>query len=70
MLIAFIVYPMAGRVSAITAAAISILALGSDLLELSFRDNPLRWMISKGPSQNVVATLPAAGEHRQDLVLV
>jgi hypothetical protein len=70
MLIAFIVYPLAGRISAIVAAAISLLALGSDLLELSFRTNPLRWVISKGPSQNVVATLPAAGEHRRDLVLI
>ena len=70
MLIAFIVYPLAGRVSAITAATISILALGSDLAELSFRENPLRWVLPKGPSQNVVATLPAASEHRQDLVLI
>ena len=70
MLIAFIVYPLAGRVSAIAAAAISILALGSDLLELSFRNNPLRWIISKGASQNIVATVPPAGEHRRDLVLI
>ncbi len=70
MLIAFIVFPLAGRVSATAAAAISILALGSDLLELSFRDNPLRWMISKGPSQNIVATLPPTGDHRRDLVLI
>jgi len=27
-------------------------------------------MISRGPSQNVVATIPPAGEHRQDLVLI
>ncbi len=39
MLIAFSVYPLAGRASAIAAAAISLLALGSDLLELSFRAN-------------------------------
>jgi hypothetical protein len=69
-LIAFIIYPLAGRVSALVAAAVSILALGSDLAELSFCDNPLRRIISKGPSQNVVATLTTAGEHRQDLVLI
>jgi hypothetical protein len=70
MLVAFVIYPLAERVGAIVAAAISLLALGSDLLELSFRNNPLRWVISKGPSQNVVATIPPAGEHRQDLVLI
>ena len=70
MLIAFAIYPLAGRASAGAAAALSLLALVSDLLELSFRDNPLRRLTPKGPSQNVVAVLPPADEHRQDLVLI
>jgi hypothetical protein len=70
MLIAFAAYPLAGRLSAVIAAMLSLAALGSDLLELSFRDNPLRWLVSKGSSQNVIATAPAGEEHRQDLVLI
>ena len=32
-----------------------------------FIDNPLRRIVAKGPSQNVVATVEPAAEHRQDL---
>jgi hypothetical protein len=70
MIAAFIIYPFAGRSSAILAAMLAAIALGSDLLELSFRDNPLRRLVSKGPSQNVVATIAPSDEHRQDLVLI
>jgi hypothetical protein len=70
LIFAFAIYPLAGRLTAAIAAALSMLALGSDLLELSFRQNPLRWLVSKGPSQNVVAAVSPTGEHRQDLVLI
>lgn len=70
MLLAFILYPLAGRASAAGAAALSLVALLSDLLELSFIDNPLRRIVTKGSSQNVVAVAPPAAEHRQDLVLI
>lgn len=69
-LLAFAIYPMAGQVSAAAAALLSVFALASELLELGFRDNPWRWILPKGTSQNVVATLPPAGEHRHDLVLM
>jgi len=67
---AFVIYPLAGRVSAAIAAALSIIALVSDLLELAFITNPFRWIIPKGLSQNVHATLEPRGEHAQDLILV
>jgi hypothetical protein len=70
MLIAFAIYPLAGRLSAAIAAIITLIALVSDLLELSFRDNPLRRMVPKGQSQNVITVLPPALEPRQDLVLI
>ena len=70
MLLAFAIYPLAGRASAALAAIISLVALASDLLELSFIDNPLRRIVAKGPSQNVIATIAPAAEHRQDLVLI
>jgi hypothetical protein len=70
MLVAFAIYPLAGRVSAGLAATLSLVAVVSVAMELSFRDNLLRRLVPKAPSQNVVATIPPVGEHQQDLVLV
>ena len=70
MLAAFAIYPLAGRASAVVAAILSGIALASDLMELGFRDNILRRLVAKGPSQNIVATVAPADEHRQDLVLI
>jgi hypothetical protein len=38
MLVAFVVYPLAGRVSAVLAAVLVVVSLSSELLELSFLD--------------------------------
>lgn len=70
LLAAFAIYPLAGVISAALAAAISATALISDLLELSFRSNPLRWLTPKGSSQNVIAKIRPSGDHRQDLILI
>lgn len=70
MLLAFFIYPLFGRVSAAVAAVMSLVAVLSDLLELSFISNPLRWITPKGESQNVFATLDPQQDHRQDLILV
>jgi hypothetical protein len=70
MLVAFAIYPLGGRVSAGLAALLSVVAVVSVTMELVFRDNPLRRLVPKAPSQNVVVTIPPASEHRQDLVLV
>jgi hypothetical protein len=70
MLFAFLLYPLGGRITAALALLLSLVAITSMVLELSLRNNPLRWVVPKGDSQNVVATVPPAGEHRQDLVLI
>ena len=70
MFIAFLIYPLFGRISAALAAGISIFALVSDLLELGFLPNPLRLVVPKGESQNVFATLDPQSEHRGDLILI
>jgi hypothetical protein len=70
MLIAFAIYPLAGRASAAAAAVLSLLALVFDLMELSFIDNPLRLLVPKGRSQNVIAQIPPRGNHKRDLVLI
>jgi hypothetical protein len=70
MLLAFVLYPLAGQASAAAAALIALATFMSALLELSLRNNPLRWMVPKGNSQNVFAIIPPSGENRQDLVLI
>jgi hypothetical protein len=70
ILVAFILFPLSGRITAILAALLSILVLVSELLELSFQNNPFRMIVPKGESQNAFAVIPPAGEHRRDLVLV
>lgn len=70
MLLAFVLYPLAGQTSATMAALIALATFISALLELSLRDNPLRRMVPKGNSQNVFAVIPPSGETRQDLVLI
>jgi hypothetical protein len=55
------------------ALGVSLLAFafGGYLMwqKMTFRDYPLRSSLPHGPSQNVVAVLPAAGEARRKLVL-
>ena len=70
MLLAFILYPLAGRASSALSGLIALGTLISALLELSLRDNPLRRMVPKGDSQNVFTVMPPARETRQDLVLI
>jgi len=70
MLLAFVIFPLGGTLTAVIAALLSALVLACELLELGFVNNPYRWVIPKGESQNVFAVIPPAGEHRQDLVLV
>lgn len=69
-LTAFALYPTAGRWSAAIAFLISLTSLASQLLELGFINNPFRWVVPKGQSQNVFAVIPPSGERRQDLVLI
>lgn len=59
-----------GAVGALVAAGLQALALVSGLLELNFVTNPLRWVLPKGPSQNVVALIPPSGPTQRQVVLV
>jgi hypothetical protein len=70
MLLAFILFPLGGRITAILAALLSIFVLACELMELSFQNNPFRKIVPKGESQNVFAVIPPAGEHKRDLLLV
>lgn len=70
MVLSFAIYPLAGRISAGVAALVASVGLYSEIMEMLFRDNPLRLLTPEGPSQNVVATVSPRAEHRQDLVLI
>jgi len=70
MLFAFAIFPLGGQVTAIISAAISLLVIVTELLELGFKDNLFRRIVPKAESQNVSAVIPPAGEHQRDLVLV
>jgi hypothetical protein len=69
-LVAFALYPWSGRVTAALAALVSAVTLASELMELGFLNNLIRFVLPKGESQNVFTCIPPAGEHRQDLVLI
>lgn len=70
MLLAFAIFPLGGQLTAILAAALSLLVIITELLELGFKDNLFRHIVPKAESQNVFAVIPPAGEHQRDLVLV
>jgi hypothetical protein len=70
MLVAFVIFPFAGRTTAILAALLSIFVVVCELLELAFINNPFRMVMPKGTSQNVFTVIPPEGEHKRDLVLV
>jgi hypothetical protein len=69
-LLAVAIYPIGGRITAVVAAALVATILVSALLEMNFTNNPLRWVLPKGRSQNVIAVVPPSGETRRRAVLV
>jgi hypothetical protein len=70
MLAAFVVFPVAGAISAAIAAVLGATVIACELLELGIRPNPLRALNPHGRSQNVHAIIPPKGRHERDLVLV
>jgi hypothetical protein len=73
-LLAVAVYPLAGRVSALAAALLSALAFYWAYRELNFDDNPVRRLLPKGKSQNVMGIIPPIlspdGEAQKKVVLI
>ncbi len=70
LLVGEFLFWIGGRWGATAALALALLAVVSLLLELSFRPSPLRWLLPKGPSQNVWARLEPEGEAREKVVLL
>jgi hypothetical protein len=69
-LLAVAIYPLAGRVSALAAALLSALAFYGAYRELNFGDNPIRRLLPKGKSQNVIGIIPPDGEAEKKVVLI
>lgn len=70
MLVAFTIFPIGGRITALVSALLTVLVIVSELQELGFQNNLFRMIVPKGESQNVFAVIPPGGEHKRDLVLV
>ncbi len=49
---------------------ISLVAVISLILELSFRPNPIRWLISKAPGRNVSVRIPPQEQTLQSIILM
>lgn len=69
-LLAFIMYPLAGRISAVFALLLTAASVASALREIHLMGNPLRLLLSKRESQNVWASTPAAAEARHRVVVM
>ena len=69
-LLAVAIYPLAGRVGALAAALLSALDFYWAYRELNFTDNPIRRLLPKGKSQNVIGIIPPDGEARKKVVLI
>jgi len=54
----------------VIAFGVALFALGSIVLELSFRGNPFRWILPTGESQNVIGKIQPKKEVRQQVVLL
>jgi hypothetical protein len=59
-----------GRLGAAAALSLTSFGLGVGLLELAFRPNPLRWLLPRVRSQNVVARIAPRGALRARAVLL
>lgn len=70
MLISFAVYPWQGRATAFIALLLAALGIFSEIREMLFKDHPLRWLITRGESQNVYTQIQPAGDHCRDLILI
>ncbi|MFX1262604.1 MAG: M28 family metallopeptidase [Promethearchaeota archaeon] len=70
VLLSELVYLYGGLVGAVIASLITGVMILSLVLELSFKSNPLRWILPKAQSQNVSAVIEPVSKAKQTIVLV
>lgn len=70
MLVAVFLFYAAGGAGALAAAILGAVVTASTLMELTLKDNPLRWFLPVAPSQNTYALAAPDGEARKKIVVV
>jgi hypothetical protein len=70
MLLAIALSLVGGGLANVLALTVGMVGVISVLLELSFRPNPLRWLLPKSGSQNVSAQIRARKKARRKVVLI
>lgn len=70
VLLSELIYLYGGLVGAVIASLVTGVVIVSLVLELSFKSNPLRWILPKARSQNVSAVIEPASEVKQTVILV
>lgn len=70
MIVSSLFFFFGDRLGAVVALVVASLSLLSVLLELSFRPNPLRWILPAGDSQNAWARIPPHGRSSKEVVLL
>ncbi|MFW9965837.1 MAG: M28 family metallopeptidase, partial [Candidatus Thorarchaeota archaeon] len=70
VLLSEIVFLFGGLYGAVIATLVTVFALVSLVLELSFRSNPLRRILPRGQSQNVSAVVEPTSDVTQTIVIV
>lgn len=68
--VAALIYPWGGWSTGLVATVLAAFAMGCAIAEINFYDNPIRRLLPKGPSQNVVGIAPSRLVPRQRVVLV
>ncbi|MCC6905745.1 MAG: M28 family peptidase [Anaerolineae bacterium] len=70
MLLSFMLYPLWGNTGEALAIILAAVAMFSIVRELLFQNNPLRRLLPRGMSQNVITRIMPSDEHREDLILI
>ena len=65
-----VIYPLAGKPTEFLSAFLSAAALCCLYLEANFKNNPVRYVLPSGKSQNIVGIIPPQNEPRAKVVLV
>lgn len=68
--LAGLIYPWGGWITGLVATLLMASAMLCALAELNYQDNPIRRLLPKGPSQNVIGVVPSRLVPQQKVVLV
>lgn len=63
-------YLIGGFYGLLLAIVVTFFALSSLVLELMFKQNPFRWILPKGDSQNVSVKIPSEGPSKVTIILM